>query len=44
MDLDELKEHVASLDLPLKDQATQLVFGKGNPNAEIFSAAKPQYF
>lgn len=34
-ELEELRLRVANADLPLKDHATNLVFGKGNPNAEI---------
>ncbi len=33
--LEELKEKTAKANLPLKDTATNLVFGKGNPEAEI---------
>lgn len=31
----ELEEECRKADLPLKESATNLVFGKGNPNAEI---------
>lgn len=33
--LKELYEKTACVDLPLKDSATNLVFGKGNPDAKI---------
>src|SRR3989344_3175610 len=33
--LDEIKEEILNDNLPLKETATNLVFGKGNPNAEI---------
>lgn len=33
--LDEIRRHCAHADLPLKDTATNLVFGKGNPDADI---------
>lgn len=33
--LNQLKEQTAAADLPLKETATKLVFGKGNPNADI---------
>ena len=33
--LDEIRERIRKADLPLKDQATNLVFGKGNPEATI---------
>src|SRR3989344_240739 len=33
--LDEIKEEILNDDLPLKETATNLVFGKGNPEAEI---------
>lgn len=33
--LNELQEQTAAADLPLKDTATNLVFGKGNPQADI---------
>ena len=33
--LERLKEETAKADLPLKDISTNLVFGKGSPNAEI---------
>ena len=34
-ELDQLKEKTAQADLPLKETATNLVFGKGNPEADI---------
>lgn len=34
-ELDQLREKTAAADLPLKDTATNLVFGKGNPEAKI---------
>lgn len=44
-DLLELKQEIASKDLPLKDQATQLVFGVGNPDAEIlFIGEAPGFY
>ena len=33
--LAELRESISQLDLPLKATATNLVFGKGNPNTDI---------
>jgi len=33
--LDALREKTATVDLPLKESATNLVFGKGNPHAKI---------
>lgn len=33
--LEALKQEVSQADLPLKDTATNLVFGKGNPDAKI---------
>ncbi len=33
--LAELEERTRRADLPLKESATNLVFGKGNPNAEV---------
>ena len=33
--LEKLREETLEADLPLKESATNLVFGKGNPNAEI---------
>ncbi len=35
MPLAEIQERCARADLPLKDAATKLVFGKGNPDADI---------
>lgn len=35
LQLKKLKQEIAKQDLPLKDQATQLVFGVGNPDAQI---------
>lgn len=35
LELEKLKKKVLAADLPLKKSATNLVFGKGNPNAEI---------
>jgi len=34
-DLEELRKETLKADLPLKENATNLVFGKGNPEAEI---------
>jgi uracil-DNA glycosylase len=34
--LDNLKQKMLQADLPFKDTANNLVFGEGNPNAEIF--------
>ena len=34
-ELNKLKESIAKINLPLKETSTNLVFGKGNPNAEI---------
>jgi len=34
-ELEQLKEKTARADLPLKETATNLVFGKGNPDAQI---------
>ena len=34
-ELDELKIKISKIDLPLKNTATNIVFGKGNPNAKI---------
>lgn len=33
--LDDIRSRCAAADLPLKETATNLVFGKGNPSAEI---------
>ncbi len=35
-ELEKVEEKCKQADLPLKKTATNLVFGKGNPNAEIF--------
>ena len=35
-DLEILKNKISKITLPLKDTATNLVFGKGNPEAKIF--------
>jgi len=35
MDIEEVREKCAKADLPLKESAKKLVFGKGNPYAEI---------
>lgn len=43
--LQELKQEIAQENLPLRDQATQLVFGVGNPDTELlFIGEAPGFY